>query len=448
MSIRRIAINLFLLGMVTLHSAAGTELGFRPADRYQWNNASNWLTGADTIANRTPASDPNDRLVIDKNLPAGNILLESMNNDTVYLKNEMRNTAGWWFYWAFRAKGAAGRTLTFRFTNGEAICTHGPCISLDQGKTWTYAADSFTTREFTYTFPTNSDEVWFAMGIIYTQPDWEAFLAKHAARGALIETGTLCQSRHGRAVEKARFGCINKPPVYRVWLSARHHSAEMMASYVLEGILDAVLADNELGGWMRDNVEFMVVPFVDKDGVEEGDQGKNRKPHDHNRDYDAFLYPETMGITNWITTHTQGAWISCSIFTVHGFAAHITSGCIRSTPRISRTPLRRGAWVRFCKAASVVQWITRWPMTCRSARAGTRLETTALGAALQSGRWIVCQATGSAQPLRCHLPQPTAQLLRGKRAASSVKTPLQPSSRSCWKQVKKTSKLLVVYDRS
>lgn len=307
MSIRRIAINLFLLGMVTLHSAAGTELGFRPADRYQWNNASNWLTGADTIANRTPASDPNDRLVIDKNLPAGNILLESMNNDTVYLKNEMRDTAGWWFYWAFRAKGAAGRTLTFRFTNGEAICTHGPCISLDQGKTWTYAADSFTTREFTYTFPTNSDEVWFAMGIIYTQPDWEAFLAKHAARGALIETGTLCQSRHGRAVEKARFGCINKPPVYRVWLSARHHSAEMMASYVLEGILDAVLADNELGGWMRDNVEFMVVPFVDKDGVEEGDQGKNRKPHDHNRDYDAFLYPETMGITNWITTHTQGA---------------------------------------------------------------------------------------------------------------------------------------------
>ena len=28
-----------------------------------------------------------------------------------------------------------------------------------------------------------------------------------------------------------------------------------------------------------------MIPFVDKDGVKDGDQGKNRKPRDHNRDY-------------------------------------------------------------------------------------------------------------------------------------------------------------------
>ena len=28
-----------------------------------------------------------------------------------------------------------------------------------------------------------------------------------------------------------------------------------------------------------------IVPFIDIDGVENGDQGKNRAPHDHNRDY-------------------------------------------------------------------------------------------------------------------------------------------------------------------
>jgi len=37
----------------------------------------------------------------------------------------------------------------------------------------------------------------------------------------------------------------------------------------------------------------MAVPFMDKDGVENGDSGKNRAPHDHNRDYSAQpLYPE------------------------------------------------------------------------------------------------------------------------------------------------------------
>jgi hypothetical protein len=37
----------------------------------------------------------------------------------------------------------------------------------------------------------------------------------------------------------------------------------------------------------------MIVPFADKDGVEDGDQGKNRRPRDHGRDYAGeSLYPE------------------------------------------------------------------------------------------------------------------------------------------------------------
>lgn len=239
-------------------------------------------------------------LVIDKNLPAGNILVTAVTNDTVYLQNEMRDTSGWWFYWAFRVTGADGRTLTFRFTNGDPIGTRGPVVSYDQGANWSYVASgTWTVNRFTHIFPADprSNEVWFAMAMNYTQRDWDAFLARHRDRGAFIETNTLCTSRKGRAVECARFGCIDSEPRYRIWLSARHHACEMMASYVLEGILDAVLSDTELGAWLRGNVEFMVVPFVDKDGVEDGDQGKSRIPHDHNRDYNATcLYSETQAI--------------------------------------------------------------------------------------------------------------------------------------------------------
>lgn len=59
----------------------------------------------------------------------------------------------------------------------------------------------------------------------------------------------------------------------------------MMASYALEGVIAAVLAEDEVGQWFRSHVDFRAVPFMDKDGVEDGDQGKNRRPHDHNRDY-------------------------------------------------------------------------------------------------------------------------------------------------------------------
>ncbi len=69
----------------------------------------------------------------------------------------------------------------------------------------------------------------------------------------------------------------------------------MMANYVLEGIIDALLDDKD--SRLLQEFEVVVVPFVDKDGVEEGDQGKNRRPHDHNRDYlDSPLYPEVKSI--------------------------------------------------------------------------------------------------------------------------------------------------------
>jgi len=80
-----------------------------------------------------------------------------------------------------------------------------------------------------------------------------------------------------------------------------------MASYVLEGAMAAVLADTVEGKWFRENVEVMVVPFVDKDGVEDGDQGKNRKPRDHNRDYvGKSIYASTAALRRLIPKWSDG----------------------------------------------------------------------------------------------------------------------------------------------
>ena len=239
---------------------------------------------------------------IDKDIPAGNIALDRIEGDTVYLHQELRDTDGPWFYWAFRVRGAEGRTLDFRFTESVAVGTCGPCVSLDRGATWQYAAEGKTTPNyFPYTFPADAHEVWFSQTIPYLQTNWESFLARHEAdRGRLFETGVLCQSRKGRAVEKAVFGNLSGHPRRRFFLSARRHCGETMANYVLEGILECVFAPDDLGDWLRRDVEIMVVPFMDKDGCEDGDQGKNRRPHDHNRDYTDFLYPETRGIRDWI----------------------------------------------------------------------------------------------------------------------------------------------------
>ena len=250
---------------------------------------------------------------VDANLPAGNAAVEKIEGDTVYLHQELRDTTENWFYWKLRVSGAKGRKVTFRFTRSPAVGSRGAAVSFDRGKTWEWTdllqpaktdaktGDHADANSFAWDFK-DRDEAWFCQAIPYDQWNWEAFVGRHEAdRGRLFRTGVLCKSRKGRDVEYARFGRLDGRAKYRIFLSARHHAQEMAANYSLEGALECVFAKDDLGAWLRENVEFRVVPFVDKDGVVDGDQGKRRAPHDHGRDYNddhgrAPIYPEVKAI--------------------------------------------------------------------------------------------------------------------------------------------------------
>ena len=243
---------------------------------------------------------------VDAEIPAGNIVFERVEGEQVYLHQERRGSSQWWFYWAFRVRGAEGRALTFHFTDGEPVGTRGPAVSVDQGLTWHWLNKDFTTKSFTHAFAPAETEVWFAFGMVYTQREWERFTAS-LGESPFLEIGQLTVTRKGRKVEKVRLGRLRSEPRQRVLVTARHHCCEMMASYVLEGLVAGALADDEKGRWLRENVEFLVIPFMDKDGSEDGDQGKGRAPRDHNRDYDGTsVHLETAAIREQVPKWADG----------------------------------------------------------------------------------------------------------------------------------------------
>ena len=222
---------------------------------------------------------------IDGNCPGGNIVLERIDGDNVYLHQDLRDTAGDWFYWNFRVVGAAGRTLTFHFTGSNVIGVRGPAVSTDGGERWCWlGAQAVNGKSFRYTFGPKAKEVRFCFAMPYLQADLDKFLGHHQGH-ANLKVASLCKTKAGRNVERLHLGRLNGTPEHRVLITCRHHACEMMASHALEGLLAAVLADTDDGRWLCRHVELLVIPFMDKDGVEEGDQGKNRKPRDHNRDY-------------------------------------------------------------------------------------------------------------------------------------------------------------------
>ncbi|MCH5374032.1 MAG: hypothetical protein JJ992_08650, partial [Planctomycetes bacterium] len=261
-----------------------------------------WVSAQDQ-----PVPTPPSSVTIDGQYPGGNIVVERIEGDQVVLRPDLRDTEGWWFYWNFRVRGAAGRTLTFRFTGQNPIGVRGPAFSTDRGATWAWlGADRVQDASFTYAFAESDDEVRFCFAIPYQQEQLDRFLALHRDNPSL-SVKPLCETRQGRRVERIHIAGTGKEPAHRILLTARHHACESIASYALEGFLAATLADTEDGRWFRDNVEVLAIPFVDKDGVENGDQGKNRRPHDHNRDYGGeSIYPTVAAIRSFVPGWSRG----------------------------------------------------------------------------------------------------------------------------------------------
>jgi hypothetical protein len=243
---------------------------------------------------------------IDSDFPGGNVFVEKINNDTVFVRPDMRDTEGIWFYWNFKVRNAEKNKLVFQFTQDNKFTTFGPAVSIDMGQTWCWLGkEAVQENRFKWNFTEADSAVQFCMSIPYVESHLKSFL-NSLPKTELLTIDTLCLTKKGRSVERL----ILKSPVHqqkhKVLLTARHHACEMMANYVMEGIIEAVLKNDDLE-WLRENVEFWIIPFVDKDGVELGDQGKNRRPRDHNRDYLGHsIYYSTAVVRHQVPAWSEG----------------------------------------------------------------------------------------------------------------------------------------------
>ncbi len=158
-----------------------------------------------------------------------------------------------------------------------------------------------STDTFRCAFPQKILSVRLSCGINYTDLHWQRFCGRIGQQRTFAREEILCLSRKGRAVPLLRVGRLDGTAKFRMVLTARHHACETMANFVIEGVVLAMRAGDETGAWFRENVELVTLPFMDRDGVEDGDPGKSRQPHDHNRDYgENNIYPETRALREYI----------------------------------------------------------------------------------------------------------------------------------------------------
>lgn len=300
--------------------------------------------------------------------PGGNLRVDGNDGSTYQIAPDLR-TSKPWFYWYFEAKTTQPGRVTFQFA-GAAIGNRGPAVSTDGGKTWnwlgteqvTYATPKTATtpgspgESFYYDFTAANETVRFSVGFPYVQSNLDEFLQKNAGNPNLKQS-VLATTNGGLPVELLQIGKPG-PGVSAMIVTARSHACEALASYILDGFLQEAMSDSPAGIEFRKKYVLFAVPILDKDGVQAGDQGKNRDPHDHNRDYGTEnLYPEVkavqdLGAAQQVRVaidihcpalkgdvHNAFHWLGLKLPHISDNADELTAWMSQERPQVNNAPL-------------------------------------------------------------------------------------------------------------
>ena len=213
-------------------------------------------------------------MVILKNVPSPNIQIIRQEENDVWLEPEMRDMIPTlhWFYWHFAVEGAENKTVRFHMGPHPVVGYWG-AAARRPGEGWRWAGTPIEDYTgFEYTFGPQESRVEFCHDFHYSFDRWTSLMER---LGLKERCGVLTRSEKGRDVPLLRLG---EGPRCAL-IACRHHACESTGSYVLEGLLEEYLRHP------LPQLRLLILPFMDLDGVLDGDQGKNRFPHDHNRDY-------------------------------------------------------------------------------------------------------------------------------------------------------------------
>lgn len=196
---------------------------------------------------------------------------------TIHLDRDPRGSVGERWYWHVSIRG--GGQIHVEMARKGLLGGFGPAVSSDGGRTYRWLCPTYDERT-SFSLVVGQHETRVAATMPYGLDD----LCRYVRACPEVWMGSFGRSEAGRDLPLLRLAATGSPR-RRVVLTARHHACEATASRVLEGILREVVSARRRGdAWAR-FTEVIACPMVDVDGVERGDQGKARQPHDHNRDY-------------------------------------------------------------------------------------------------------------------------------------------------------------------
>lgn len=211
----------------------------------------------------------------------------------------------------FRIHAPVGSRLTVEFKNLDNIWNGKPgsvakelraAVISEDGRTWSPMAlhvtpDNRVRMRLEMTAPA----LYVARVEPYRISDLNRLLVA-LARNPLVEVTPIGRTVEGRDLEVVRIGNPDAP--FRAFVRARAHPWEAGTNWVVQGLMQRLLRDDEDAKQFLQRYVLYVMPMANKDGVAKGRTRFNSKGKDLNRNWDfpadAALAPENAALERWL----------------------------------------------------------------------------------------------------------------------------------------------------
>jgi len=227
---------------------------------------------------------------INSNFDGGNIIcLKSDQPDDIQLEIRQDNNSDFYQWFYFRLTGAEGQECRLTIKNAKGAAYEDGWLN--------YQAVASYDKEFWFRVPTKYEEgeiiidhmpeyqsVYYAYFAPYSMERLADFIG-WAIGDPKVQLVNLGQTLDGQDLDQL---IIGKPEEgkKKIWIHARQHPGETMASWWMEGFVHRLLdEDDALSRLLLDEAVFYVVPNMNPDGSRRGHLRTNASGANLNREW-------------------------------------------------------------------------------------------------------------------------------------------------------------------
>ena len=253
---------------------------------------------------------------INSNFEAASPVLWEYNTDgsvTVHMlydhERNSPNRANYHVHFQVQAKQGSDVTLRILYNNdiyngqkvASAYTNYRNYFISDDGKQWTAIPLKNIADGHQISVHMNTDRLYVANIEPYRISDLDRFLSTIKDH-PLVKIESIGQTVEGRSLEIVRVGHPSAP--FRVFIRARAHPWESGGSWVVQGLVNSLLAKDEDNAKYFDKFCLYILPMANKDGIARGHTRFNSLGRDLNRNMnlpaDPQFVPENYAMEAWL----------------------------------------------------------------------------------------------------------------------------------------------------